>query len=389
MTADLKQVTIVLTLVCCFCVSRTRADQKQPENGKAEDSWMTFLSRRTGRNVLYKMRPEGSDVTPIFGAEIRGVPILVEGVTLYREPHWTRLSPNRKYFASWAIDQGYPIPEYQGSARYMIYVGSLDGDWTRVLTPDGDENFAWSPDSTRIAFTIPSGRENDQGYLRARIRSTEIVVVGIDGSNYDYVLEQPGLWTVEDWSPDGKRLLLRQDSTAGWEDRIDDLVEFDLAAALAAREKQYRKPIEYRGAEWPVTGARRYLKMLLPGSSTVSPSSGRYSPDGKYVAVEYYDPAHIYSQRDPKTGASTYLGKLGVLDIATGEMTTFAEYPEGLRGPICWSPDGKEVLFSRYLPLEDDREKREEGRHGLAIWAVSADGRKARFVTTGWSPDWR
>ena len=46
--------------------------------------------------------------------------------------------------------------------------------------------------------------------------------------------------------------------------------------------------------------------------------------------------------------------------------------------------------FSRYLPKGDDREKMAKDKeHGLAIWSVHKDGRGARFVTTGWSPDWR
>jgi hypothetical protein len=29
----------------------------------------------------------------------------------------------------------------------------------------------------------------------------------------------------------------------------------------------------------------------------------------------------------------------------------------------------------------------EDKEHGLSIWAVGRDGENARFVTTGWSPD--
>jgi hypothetical protein len=30
--------------------------------------WVTFLSHRTGHNVLYRVRPDGTDLKPIFGA---------------------------------------------------------------------------------------------------------------------------------------------------------------------------------------------------------------------------------------------------------------------------------------------------------------------------------
>ena len=69
----------------------------------AEGSWITFLSHRSGGNRLYRMRPDGSEVAPIFGGELRGVPGLSEGQTLYRQPHWSRQSPDRTLFLSWTI----------------------------------------------------------------------------------------------------------------------------------------------------------------------------------------------------------------------------------------------------------------------------------------------
>ena len=75
-----------------------------------------------------------------------------------------------------------------------------------------------------------------------------------------------------------------------------------------------------------------------------------------------------------------------MLDVASRRLRTIAKYAEGIRGPICWSPDGKEILFSRHLPAGDQREKVPDG---LGIWAIRPDGTGARFLTTGWAPDWR
>ena len=131
-------------------------------------------------------------------------------------------------------------------------------------------------------------------------------------------------------------------------------------------------------------GTREFLKRLLPRSATMNPDNARYSPDGKCVAITYNDPAQVLAPNELR-----YLGKLAVLEVATRHMKTIADYRDGLRGPICWSPDGKEVLFSRYyLPKGDDREKM-EAEYGLAIWAIGNEGTRARFLTTGWSPDWR
>jgi hypothetical protein len=67
----------------------------------------------------------------------------------------------------------------------------------------------------------------------------------------------------------------------------------------------------------------------------------------------------------------------------------------GKRRPICWSPDGSEILFSR--PLKEG-DKREGGREepgalrqewGLGLWSVKPDGSGEKLITTGWCPDWR
>ncbi len=49
-----------------------------------EGSFITFLSRRSGRNLLSRMRSDGSNLTPIFGGELQDVPGLAEGLSLYR-----------------------------------------------------------------------------------------------------------------------------------------------------------------------------------------------------------------------------------------------------------------------------------------------------------------
>jgi hypothetical protein len=63
---------------------------------KKSDSWITFLSHRTGDNLLYRMRPDGSECKAIFGGPIENAPGVADGMTLYREPHWTWQSPDGK-----------------------------------------------------------------------------------------------------------------------------------------------------------------------------------------------------------------------------------------------------------------------------------------------------
>jgi hypothetical protein len=116
------------------------------------DSWITFLSRRSGENVVYKMRPDGGEVTPIFGGALKGVPGLAEGEALYREPHWCYQSPDGKYFLDWARDVKVPR-DNSILPRFMIYLGRLDGGPVRAIAPDGGEYAAWAPDSRKFAYS--------------------------------------------------------------------------------------------------------------------------------------------------------------------------------------------------------------------------------------------
>jgi hypothetical protein len=78
--------------------------------------------------------------------------------------------------------------------------------------------------------------------------------------------------------------------------------------------------------------------------------------------------------------------ELAVLNIAAAKLRVIAKYPEGLRGPIFWSPDDRKIVFSRYLAQDDRREKMDGGR---GIWSIHPDGTNSHFISTGWSADWR
>ena len=227
-----------------------------------------------------------------------------------------------------------------------------------------------------MAFSISSIKSpNMVGGLTSRVPSTLIVVVGVDGSHEEVVLEKPGLWNVLDWSPDGKKLLLNYMSASSLAYASNSLHEFDLAAARQATEEARKKDYTFSLFYPSSQQINAHLKLL---TGSVQASDGRYSPDGKTIAVEFE------RERDPN---SAHL-ELGVLDLADLKLKPVFKAP-GLRGPICWSPDGREILFSRWLDPKDDEKEKMGGEHGLGIYAVKPDGSNVRFLTTGWSPDWR
>jgi hypothetical protein len=348
--------------------------------GGSEASWITFLSHRSGGNLLYRMRPDGSELAPIFGGELRGVPGLSEGQALYRQPHWSRQSPDRRLFLSWVTDISSPVEKYPAPVRYTIHLGQTDSGSTRVLAPDGHEVFAWAPDSRRFAYSrLPGPDPRTVAGLAPRVPITQVVILGVDGSHEEVVLEKPGIWTACDWSPDGTRLLLLYNPTTSPRFGRSDLIELDLTAARhqKGRMKELRPDLDFASG----LAVEYCLKSLTDSQAIGWFSNARFSPDGSRSAV-------AFSRRTQLVGLGFH--ELGVFDIASETLQPLAEFPDPqwIHGPICWSPDGTEILYSRSLAPGDRRESLED-REGLGIWAIRSDGTGGRFMTTGWCPDWR
>jgi Tol biopolymer transport system component len=346
-----------------------------------EGSWITFLSHRSGNNRLYRMHPDGSDLSPVFGGQLDDVPGLREGQVLYRQPHWSRQSPDHRFFLSWARDVVIPEENCRSPVRFMIYLGRTDGGPVRVLAPDGGEVFCWAHDSRSFAYTrrpVPDTRTVTG--LGPRIPSTQVVIAAIDGSIEEVVLEKAGCWTACDWSPHGQRLLLLYQNTGSPNYGRWDLIELDLHKARYQRERMAElRPGDDFASSRAVEGCLRSVTDGLPIAWFAEP---RYSPDGSRIAT-------IFSRRARLTDPG--LHELGVIDVANERLEAIAEYrhPDRIHGPICWSPDGTEILIARPLPPVDRRENLATGEPGLSIWAIRPDGMEARFLTTGWSPDWR
>lgn len=372
---------IIPTAFAALSLATATAAHAQSPKTRA-DVALTFLSHRSGYNQAYRSEPDGSNPQPFFGGPITDIPSFDDSYRMFREPHWTRQSPDGKYFASWVYEVGQPYSEFQGTLRPMLWVGDINGTWTRVVNPDCGEEFAWSPDSTQLAFSVLSTAHYG-GSLQERLPTTEICISGIDGSNSTCVIEQDGKWFVLDWSPDGERLLITRRT-----DGDSNLLEFRLADAIDARKRAEYDP------EWSVKRAPQFLEQINLEVDGEELSSARYSPTRNEIAILTCDPKNMYAPNlvaDDEFGRMRmmrFLGKIHVFNLETREARKIADYDDGIRGPICWSPNGNDVYFSRYLPKDDDREKFAESKeHGLSIWAVGRDGKNPRFITTGWSPD--
>ena len=361
-------------------VAAGRAAAAEPA-GSSAGSWITFLSHRTGMNLLYRMRPDGSELKPVFGGPIPDAPGLGAGLALVRDPHWTWQSPDRRHFASCAYEVIRPRDQ-DGRFQYYfsLHLGRADGTGpTRVIAPVCEEAVAWSPDGKRVAYTEVMSLEPDD---RNAARVSRLFVTAIDGTDERLILERPGRWTPADWSPDGNKLLLVWSDTPNLSLMHSTLLELDMPqVARAARTARPQSRWQRRNHE--------ALHEVLGQAVPVEVYDARYAPNGKSIAVT------AIRKRDKPTEWLSLDFELGVIDRATAGYKKVVWHQEGLRGPICWSPDGSEILFSRPLQAGDAREVTKGAggalrqEWGLGLWSIRPDGTSERFMTTGWSPDWR
>ncbi|QEH34957.1 translocation protein TolB [Aquisphaera giovannonii] len=357
-----------------------------PAGARADDSWITFLSHREGKNLLYRMHP-GGEPEPLFGGEIKDAPGLPAGMGWWREPHWSVQSPDGAYFLSWALDRGSPAGRFQSPPRYLLHLGRIGSGSTRLITPDAGEVFAWAPDSKRLVYARSLWRH--PAAMRHPIAPrTELVIHPLDGAAEEVVLDRPGIWEPCDWSPDGRHLLVKYVSTPIIQFASSALFELDLAEARKAPDAGRDDPGGMKGSDKEPSGGG--LRAIRPLAKGFQGGMARYSPDGRLIAIAG---SSFKPQGEGLIDASRFASANKVLSLRERggyEERVLCEGSDVFDGPICWSPDGRRILFARW-----DEGKGPVGAVAepagdvLSIWSVAVDGKDLTRIAGGWCPDWR
>ena len=186
-----------------------------------------------------------------------------------------------------------------------IYVMNADGSATTRLTSFAPERYAhgpsWSPDGTRIAFTV-AGRVGEAGW------EYRLYNMNQDGSGVAPIGDLQGL--TPDWSPDGSRIVYAAGSGS-------------------------RKEIYIAGADGSNRTRLTYPENDEPPGDTARDHSGVWSPDGSRIAF-------VRVWRHPAGNSHC---QILVVDPDGGDPVQLTKDSFCAHSP-AWSPDGALISFN-------------------------------------------
>lgn len=261
------------------------------------------------------------------------------------------------------VEEALPVPEYDFAyasdkdGDFDLYLTTLDGDLELSLTDDplGENEPAWSPDGTLIAYSILGDAGSDiwviavsEGETRAitseagdednptwspdgqqlAFRSTNsiIEVVNLDGSGRHRLTDGSASDFHPAWSPDGARIAYAHDAP-------DDVENSDI---------------------WVMdpSGASKEAVTHLPGSEQFP----AWSPDSEMIAFVDTDNGQIHL--------------VHLRDRTVRQLTNDQTW----KGPLSWSPDGRRILYVAYTEDQIDDSD---------VFVIKATGEASQEVIAG------
>jgi dipeptidyl aminopeptidase/acylaminoacyl peptidase len=237
------------------------------------------------------------------------------------------------------------------SPNTAIYIETLDGGKgspVRLTAGSGEAGWteqeaAWSPDSTQVAFLSDAGQ---RGQL-------QLYVARSDGSGVRKLTHLTGDLSAPQWSPDGKRLAF-------------------LFIQNAPRAAGPLQPMTPPSGEIQSQIFEQRLAVADVASGDVHSVSPKdlyvyeycWSPDGKAWAATA---AHGAGD------ANWWVARLYTIDSASGEARAILKPPMQIAAP-AWSPDGRSIAFIGGLMSD-------AGANGGDVFVAPAGGGAARDVT--------
>jgi dipeptidyl aminopeptidase/acylaminoacyl peptidase len=244
-----------------------------------------------------------------------------------------------------------------------------DPDVTTSCGLVGIGSVDWSPDGTRIAYTLFGGGPGSSG------ERDGIYVMEIENERVHQVTSctDPCVYLRDlDWSPDGSRIAYEQSDLDGCTTRGD-------ASSDGTCHSLYTTTLD--GSD-PVD---------LPTGSVVDPVDPSWSPDGRSIALS------------GRVGENWFVFTMAV--DGSDLVRLAADLPSPQQTQPAWSPDGSRIAFVTWegaAPGSKPTQLDFETGLPFALWSMASDGSERRRLYEGccmiggagfgvegpvWSPD--
>lgn len=230
-------------------------------------------------------------------------------------------------------------PDKPKTYRANIFAVALDGPGAgevRQITSGNKDRLArWSPDGNRIAFISGRGEPKTQIYVLDYARGGEARALTD--------LPEGSIGKMK-WSPDGTKIAFSfREQHREWTEE----------AKKTRNEKNRSDPprvvedwwyrldgdgyfLEQRYALYIVDLATR-ARTLIYDKDTLGAFDFDWSPESNRLVIA--------TNRHPKAMIRPWKTELLIVDLATNRQTPVPGLPEGAKGPVRWSPDGKWIAY--------------------------------------------
>jgi dipeptidyl aminopeptidase/acylaminoacyl peptidase len=256
-------------------------------------------------------------------------PMTHEDLWLMKRPGALAVSPDGRWFVVAVTEPAYE----EGQGRSDLWIVSSDGKGPlrRLTSGKGSEGDpAFSPDSTRLAFTAK--RDEDE--------ASQVYVLDLAGGEAQRVTNWPGGAKSPTFSPDGRKIMFVGPTHPG------AVTEEDNRKAAAARKARKYNARAYDS--FPVRHWDRWLDELRPSLMVQAVGDGTPARDLLASSV---------LRKEPGFG-----GRLG---------------NDGDTIDAVWTPDGRGVVFA----ATTNRHESARAEVRSSLWLANLDGGEPRRLT--------